>query len=100
MNGPSKKWLRVRRATLDRAERMIVNPLEPLFTIYALVCAFYVVGSFQIRFFEHAPGFTWIEAIHILAVATAGILVPVLTGSILTLHFTSRRLERLMDEQP
>jgi hypothetical protein len=50
------------------------------------------------RFFGHSPTFTLIETIQLLTVAVAGIMVPILTGSVLTLHFASRRLQRLTNE--
>lgn len=98
MNGPSKNWLSVRRAVLDRAERKVFDPLSPLFTIYAVVCAYYIIGALRFQFFDQTATFTWIEAIQILTVAAAGLLVPVLTGSVMMLHFTSRRLQMLTNE--
>ena len=98
MNGPSKSWRNARRAALERAERAVIDPLEPLFTIYASVCVFYLVGFLRFQFFDHTAGYTWIETIQILTVAAAGILVPILTGSVLTVHFASRRLRKIAAE--
>jgi len=98
MNRPSNNWLNLRRATLDRASRAVLAPLEPLSTIYALVCTFYVVGALRLQFFDHTVTFNAIEAIQVVSVATAGVLVPILTGSVIALHFTSRKLEKLASE--
>ncbi len=98
MNGPSNNWLSARRAVLDRAERKVFGPLSPLFTIYAVVCVYYVIGALRFQFFDQTVTFTWIEAIQILTVAVAGLLVPVLTGSVMMLHFTGRRLQMLAEE--
>lgn len=98
MERPSKSWQNGRKAALERAKRKIIDPLEPLFAIYAAVCMFFVVGSLRFRFFEFSADFTWIEAIQVILVAFAGIMVPILTGSVLIVQLASRRLQKLAGE--
>lgn len=95
MQEPSENWKRLRRASLERARRIAVEPLETLFTIHLAVCLYYIVGCFCLQFLDQSPTFSALEAVQLLSVAAAGILVPVLTGSVLTLHFADRRLKRL-----
>ncbi len=97
MDRPSRNWKSVRSAALERVERTVIGPLERLFTIYVLVCVFYVVGTIHFHFLDQTTAFTLIEAIQILTVAFAGVLVPILTGSVLILHFASRRLKELVE---
>lgn len=99
MEKSSKNWQDLRRATLERARRKAVEPLVPLYTIYAGVCACYLVGFLRFQFFDHGAAFSWITAAQVLVVAVAGALVPVLTGSVLTLHFTHRKLDALATER-
>lgn len=98
MKKPSKSWKRTRLAVLERVQRVAIEPLEGLSTIYATVCALYVIGFLRFQFFDHSTTFSWIETTQLLATALAGFLVPILTGSILTLHFTSQRLRGLANE--
>ena len=97
MNRPSKNWKCIRSAVLARAQRTAIEPFEPLFTIYAAVCIYYVVGALRFQLFDHAAAFT-IETVQLLTVAVSGVLVPVLTGSVITLHIAGRRLQKLADE--
>ena len=83
---------------LERAQRTAIEPLVPLYTIYAGVCICYLVGFLRFQFFDHSADFSWVSAVQVLIVAVAGALVPVLTGSVLTLHFSHRRLEKLASE--
>lgn len=98
MNKPSRNWQSTRRAVLERIQRNAIEPLEPLFKIYAVVCIFYLVGFLRFQFFVDITAFSWIDTVQLLTVAVAGVLVPILTGSVLTLHFASRRLDRLASE--
>jgi hypothetical protein len=98
MNKPSKNWLCARRAALDRAQRTAIEPLQSLQTIYVSVCICYLVGFFRFQFFETGGDFTFITALLLVIVALCGLLIPVLTGSVLTLHFTSLRLKKLASE--
>lgn len=98
MNGPSKEWLNVRRAALDRAQRTAIEPLQSLQTIYVGVCLCYLVGFFRFQLSESGSDFTIITALLLLLVAFCGVLIPVLTGSVLALHFASIRLRKLENE--
>lgn len=100
MKGPSKKWKSIRRAVLERAQRSAIRPLETLFTIHAAVCVYYVVGCLCLKYFDYTANFTLIEAAQVLTVAISGFLVPVLTGSVVTLHLTSRRLKEMANDWP
>lgn len=95
MNGPSKQWRHLRLAALDRACRETIEPLAPLYTIHAAVCVLYLVGFLRFRLFDYSVDAGWLITLQITLVFLAGILVPILTGSVFTLHFFSRRLQRL-----
>ncbi|MBL4918010.1 hypothetical protein [Szabonella alba] len=98
MKRPSDKWQDVRKAALERARRTAVEPLNPLYSIYFGVCVCYLAGLLRFQFFDPSAGFTWVTATQLLIVAVAGALLPILTGSVLTLHFANRKLQRLADE--
>ncbi len=98
MQPPSDNWKRIRRAALERAQRTAIEPLEALFTAHVAVCVYYLVGSLHFQFLDYSQAFSWIEAVQLLTVAVAGVLVPILTGAVLTLHFASQRLQQLTDE--
>lgn len=98
MQKPSENWKRIRRAALERAQRTAIDPLSPLYDLYVGVCAVYLAGFLHFNLFERGTDFSWFTACVVVCVAVAGALVPVLTGSILTLHLTSKKLERLIDE--
>jgi len=94
----SDNWKRIRRAALERAQRTVIDPLSPLYNIYLGVSALYLAGFLHFNFFDYSIEFTWFKACLIICVAVAGALVPLLTASVLTLHFASKRLERLIAE--
>ena len=98
MKKPSENWKRIRRAALERAQRTAIDPLSPLYNIYSGVCALYLAGFLHFKFFDYGTDFSWFTACLIICVAVAGVLVPVLTGSVLTLYFTDRKLQRLTKE--
>ena len=98
MQKPSDNWKRIRRAALERAQRTTIDPLSPLYDLYLGVCAVYLAGFLHFSFFDYGTEFTWFKACLIICVAVAGALVPVLTGSVLALHFASKKLERLIAE--
>ena len=98
MKNASENWKRTHRAALERAQRTAIDPLSPLYDLYVGVCAVYLAGFLHFKFFEHGTDFNWFTACMIICVAVAGALVPLLTGSILTLHFASKKLERLIAE--
>ena len=98
MQSPSDNWKRIRRAALERAQRNVIDPLSPLYDLYLGVCAVYLAGFLHFKFFANGTDFSLFTACLVICVGVAGALVPVLTGSILTLHFASKRLERLIAE--
>lgn len=98
MKRPTKNWQSLRTAVLARAERTVFEPLEPLYSIYAGVCLFYLAGFVRINFFNVGSEFTHSAALLLLMVAVCGALIPVLTGSVLTMHFAHRRLRKLACE--
>lgn len=98
MQQPSENWKRIRGAALERAQRTAITPLTPLYTIYASVCVCYFVGFLRFQFFDIFAGPDWITAMQLFVVVISGALVPVLTGSVLTLHVTKLRLDRLVEE--
>ncbi|MCC5970160.1 MAG: hypothetical protein JJU15_09430 [Pararhodobacter sp.] len=98
MERPSKNWQDARRAALERARRTVIDPLTPLHTVYFVACVCYLVGLVRFQFFDPSAGFTWITATQLLIVAIAGAVVPILTGSVLTLHLANRKLQRLVAE--
>lgn len=98
MEKPSKEWKCMRLAVLERTRRTAIEPLEALFSVHAVVCVYYVVGCLYFQLVDHSATFTMIEAIQLLTVAFAGLLVPILTGSVLTLHFASQKLLRLENQ--
>ena len=98
MHPPSDNWKRIRRAALERAQRTAIDPLSPLSDFYFGVCAVYLAGFLHFNLFDYGSDFSWFTACLIICVAVAGALVPVLTGSVLTLHFASKKLERLIAE--
>ena len=98
MQPPSDNWKRIRRAALERAQRTAFDSLSSLYEIYVGVCALYLAGFVHFNFFDYGAEFSWFAASLIVCVALAGALVPVLTGSVLTLHFANKKLERLIAE--
>lgn len=98
MQQPSKNWKNIRRAVLARAQRTVVEPLSPLYDIYLGVVALYLAGFLHFNFVDDSSGFTWLTACFLIGVAVAGALIPVLTGAVLTLHFASKRMERLITD--
>ncbi len=99
MQKPSDQWKKLRRATLERARRNVIDPLEPLHTVLLAASALYLIGFFRLSFTGQPYEFTWISGAAIFVVALSGLLVPILTGSVLTLQFIHRKLETLASEQ-
>ncbi|WP_299721885.1 hypothetical protein [uncultured Tateyamaria sp.] len=98
MQKPSESWKRIRRAALERAQRSAIDPLSPLYDVYVGVSALYLAGFLHFSLFTNGTDFSWFTACLIVCVAVAGALVPLLTGSVLTLHFASKKMERLIAE--
>jgi hypothetical protein len=70
---------------LERAQRTAIDPLSPLYDLYVGVCAMYLASFLHLNLFEHGTDLNLYAACLVIFVAITGILVPVLTGSILTL---------------
>lgn len=99
MQPPGDNWKRIRRATLERAQRTSIDPLSPLYDFYLGVCAVYLAGFLYFNFVAHGAELNLFSAGLLFSAAVSGVLIPLLTGSVITLHFASQRLERLMNER-
>ena len=99
MQEPSDNWKLIRRATLARARRAAVDPLSLLYNIHLAACVLYLAGFLQIQIIDYGSSFNVFSASIIVGVAITGALVLVLTGSVLTLHFSETRLHALEDER-
>lgn len=98
MRKPSDQWKKLRRASLERARRNAIDPLAPLHWLYALACVVYLAGFVALQFHPGGTDLSVLLAVVLVPVAIAGLLIPLLTGSVLTLHFASRRLDALANE--
>ncbi len=98
MQKPSDNWKRIRRAALERAQRTTIDPLSPLYTIHLGVCAVYLAGFLHFSYISNGADFSLFSAVLLIVVAISGSLVPLITGSVITLHFTSLRLQKLINE--
>lgn len=98
MNRPSKNWLSLRKAALERAQRTAIDPLSPLYTIHAVVSVCFLAGFLRFQFFDPATDLNWFTTAQLLVVFICGVLVPLLTGSVFTLHFSNLKLEKLLNE--
>jgi hypothetical protein len=98
MQKPSDQWKKLRRAVLERARRNMIEPLEVVHLALLGASALYLTGYLRLSLFAQNGEFSLASGAFILLVAAAGLLVPVLTGSALTLHFTDRRLGKLLSE--
>jgi len=98
MQQPSENWKLIRRAALERAQRTAIDPLSPLYEVYLGVSTLYLAGFIHFNFFDRSTDFSWFTACLIMCVAVAGILVPLLTGAVLTLHFTTSRMQKMISE--
>ena len=98
MQRPSNSWKRIRQAALERAKQTAIDPLSPLYDVYVGVCALYLAGFLHFSLVTNGTDFSLFTACLIACVAVAGALVPVLTGTVLTLHFMSKKMDRLIAE--
>ena len=68
-----------------------------LFSFF-LVSVIYL-ACFSLLLFGGAPTqFTWLLGSFVIAAAISGLILPVLTGAALTLYFTQKKLEYLVNE--
>ncbi|MBY5933728.1 hypothetical protein KUV51_12015 [Tateyamaria omphalii] len=98
MQEPSENWKRVRLVTLERARIVAIDPLNFLYQMHTIVCALYLALFAKYFFFERALELSVTNSIGILLAGAAAVLVPILTASVLTLHFTQTKLDRIADE--
>lgn len=98
MQKPRDQWKKLRRAALERARRNMIEPLEVVHLALLGASALYLAGFLRLNLFYQNGEFSLASGAFVLLVAVAGLLVPVLTGSALTLHFTDRRLGKLLRE--
>lgn len=96
---PSKNWLILKRATLERVQRAAIDPLQPLYTLFAILSAIYLGGVGRFTFFSVRDGdYSWFDAAQVVSTALSGLLLPVLAGSVVILCFISKRIEQLLRE--
>ncbi len=99
MNKASKNWRLIKRATLERAQRTAIDPLQPLYTLFAILTAIYLGGVGRFTFFSVRDGaYSWFDAVQVVSTALSGLLLPVLAGSVIVLCFISSKIERLVRE--
>ena len=93
MNEPSKQWQQIRRATLDRARRQVIDPMQPLITLFVATVLLYSAGFVRLNMLaETGQNYTWLDALQILGTAVSGLLLLILSGAVMTLGFVSTRL--------
>lgn len=95
MQSPSKNWKNLRCAVLERAQRSSVERFTPIHTIYACVCIFYLAGFLSLYFSNEPFQAGWMTVSQIVLVAIAAVLVPLLTGAVVMLHYVRSSLMRL-----
>lgn len=99
MSKSSKNWRLVRRATLERAQRAAIDPLQPLYTTFAIISAIYLGGLGRFTFFSvDASDYSWFDAIQVVSMGLTGLLLPVLAGAVLILSYVSKKIEQLQNE--
>ena len=99
MKNASKNWHLIRRATLERAQRAALDPLQPLYTLFAILTAINLGGVSRFTFFPVRDGdYSWLDALQVLSTALSGLMLPVLAGSVLVLCVASKRIEKLLGE--
>ena len=98
MQKPSDQWKKLRRAALERARHNMIEPLGVVHLALLGASALCLAGFLRLSLFVQNGEFSLASGAFILLAAAAGLLVPVLTGSALTLHFTDRRLGKLLRE--
>lgn len=96
MNEPSKQWQQIRRATLDRARRQVIDPMQPLITLFVATVLLYSAGFVRLNILaETGQNYTWLDALQILGTAVSGLLLLILSGAVMTLGVMSMRLAKM-----
>jgi len=98
MQRPSEIWNKLRKASLERARRNLIEPLEPVYLALLGASALYLAGFLNLTFAGQPSEYTLFSGACISIVALAGVLVPFLTGSALTLRLTDQRWRNLFDD--
>ena len=94
MEGPSKKWLQTRMATLERARRRHQAALQKTSTATLAVCAFYLASFLHLQFFDvDVTGLSWVGTIQIALLGATIFLVPISLGAMLAAWAFSRLLD-------
>ncbi len=96
MQKPTDQWKKLRRAALEPARRNMIEPLEVVHLALLGASTLYLAGFLRLHLFGQTGEFSLAYGVFVLLIAAAGLLVPVLTGSALTLHLTNRRLRKLL----
>ncbi len=97
MQKPSDQWKKLRRAALERARRKMIEPLQVVHLALLGASTLYLAGFLRLNYLSQSNEYNFVAGAFVLAVAVSGFLVPVLTGSALTLHLADKRLGRLLD---
>lgn len=96
MNKPSKEWQQIRRATLDRVRRQVIDSMQPITTLFVAAFLLYSAGFVRLNILaETGQNYTWLDALQILGTAVSGALLLILSGAVLMLGFISMRLEKV-----
>ncbi|MFT6451746.1 MAG: hypothetical protein ACJA06_001232 [Halocynthiibacter sp.] len=96
MKKPSKQWQQARRATLDRARRQVIDPMQPLTTLFVATFLLYSAGFVRLNMLaETGQNYTWLDALQILGTAVSGLLLLILSGAVMTLGIMSMRLAKV-----
>ena len=98
MQRPSDNWNKLRKASLERARRNMIEPLEPVYLASLGANALYLVGFLNLSFADQPSEYTLLSGAFISIVALAGVLVPFLTGSALTLRLADQRWRNLFHD--
>ena len=96
MNEPSKQWQQTRHATLDRTRRQVIDPMQPVTTLFVATVLLYIAGFVRLNMLaETGQNYTWLDALQILGTAVSGLLLLILSGAVMTLGFMSMKLEKV-----
>lgn len=96
MNKPSKQWQQIRRATLERARRQVIDPMQPLTTLFVATVLLYSAGFVRLNILaKTGQNYTWLDALQILGTAVSSLLLLILSGAVMTLGFMSMRLAKV-----
>lgn len=82
----TEQWNRLRHAVLEQTQRHVIEPLRTLCLVFLGACVIYLAG-FSIMFQTgQTSDFSPLFGLFIVAVASAGTLIPFLTGAVLMLY--------------